>query len=125
MVQDREYISSIDQYKKPVTLDGQSAIGYRLMELITMNPGDNPLHPEMGVGLRSFRYSLNTMGRLEERIRDQINQYLHMYQITGIELFVSPDKILSIELAIGTTTYVYDTADTNSPVTIDDLSINK
>ena len=113
MVQDREYISSIDQYKKPVTLDGQSAIGYRLMELITMNPGDNPLHPEMGVGLRSFRYSLNTMGRLEERIRDQLNQYLPMYQITGIEL------------AIGTTTYVYDTADTNSPVTIDDLSINK
>ena len=123
MVQDREYISSIDQYKKPVSLDGQSAIGYRLMELITMKPGDNPLHPEMGVGLRSFRYSIDTMGKLQERIKDQIEQYLPMYLVTDIALIISPDKILSIELAIGTTTYVYDTADTNAPVTIDDLSI--
>jgi hypothetical protein len=122
MIVDKEYTSSIDQYKKPKVINGQSAIGYRLMELITMNPGDNPLHPEMGVGLRNFRYSVNTISKLQERIKDQIDTYLPMYIVTDIALVISPDKILSIEIAIGPTTFVYDTADTDKPVTIDDLT---
>lgn len=124
MIKNREYISSIDRYNKPVVLEDQQSIGYRLMELIMMNPGDNPLHPEMGVGLRDYRYGINTITDLEQRIYDQIDTYLPMYRIANVALFLSPEKILSVEIVIGDTTYVYDTNDTGNPVRLDDIEAN-
>jgi hypothetical protein len=89
-----------------------------------MNPGDNPLHPEMGVGLRDYRYGINTITDLEQRIYDQIDTYLPMYRIANVALFLSPEKILSVEIVIGDTTYVYDTNDTGNPVRLDDIEAN-
>jgi hypothetical protein len=121
MVKNREYISSIDQYNKPTVLNGDASIGFRLMELIMMNPGDNPLHPEMGVGLRDYRYGINTLTDLEQRIYDQIDTYLPMYRIANINLKLNDEKILSVEISIDDTTYVYDTADTANPITLDQI----
>lgn len=124
MIKDREYLCSINKFNKPVQVEGQKAIGYRLMELITMDPGDNPLHPEMGVGLRSFRYGIDNLSNLEKKIAEQIDQYLPMYRVTDIALVISPDKILSVEISIGDMTYVYDSAETNNPITIDEIADN-
>ena len=123
MVKNREYLCSVNNFNRPVVINDTQAIGYRLMELIMMDPGDNPLHPEMGVGLRSYRYGINTLKDLENRIAEQIATYLPMYQASNIALVLTPDKVLSVEITVGDTIYSYNTADTNNPITLEDLGL--
>ena len=117
----KEYAFGVDNFKKPGVVLGQSAIGVRLMELITMEPGDDPLHPDMGVGIKSFRFGLDNLDELEQRIEDQINTFLPFYQDVDVALVVTPDKVCNIEVKIGDTVFVYDSANAVKPIKLDDI----
>ena len=89
---DKEYTFSVNKFKKPNSVTEGNAIGTRLMELIMMEPGDDPLHPDMGVGLKTFRYGVNNL-----------------------------DKLCNIVIKIGITLYVYDSNEVTKPIKLEDI----
>ena len=122
-IKNREYTFSVDSFNKPIVVTGNDAIGTKLMQLIMMEPGDDPLHPDMGVGIKTYRYSVNTLNDLKRRVEDQITTYLPMYQSVNVAILRTPDKVVNIEINLGDITYVYDSASMSKPITLDDIQI--
>lgn len=120
-IKNREYTFGVDNYNKPNCVTGNNAIGTRLMELIMMEPGDDPLHPDMGVGLKTFRFGINNLDKLKERVESQIATYLPFYQNVNVTLIQTPDKICNIEIILGDTTYIYDSSSSTKPIKLNDL----
>lgn len=120
-IKNREYSFGVDKFNKPTVLKDKEAIGTRLMELIMMEPGDDPLHPDMGVGLRTFRYSVSNLEDLRARVQKQIETYLPFYQNADVAIIRTPDKVVNIEISLGGMKYIYDSNNTSKPITLDDL----
>lgn len=120
-IKNREYSFGVDKFNKPTVLKDKEAIGIRLMELIMMEPGDDPLHPDMGVGLRTFRYGVNNLEDLRSRVQKQIETYLPFYQNADVAIIRTPDKVVNIEISLGGMKYIYDSNNTSKPITLDDL----
>lgn len=118
----REYLFNVDKFNTPSKVEGENAVGLRLYNLIMMNPGDNPLHPSMGIGIRRYRYGLNNIDEIAKVIRAQVETFLPMYQLNDIELFYSDDHILNISIFINGTQFQYSTdMDTDQTYTLDDI----
>ena len=117
----REYYAGVDEFKQPRTVIDQEAIGARILNLFMMEPGDDPLHPDMGIGIETYRYTLDTLSDLQNRIQNQIETYLPFYQNSNISLIVTPDKLINVEITIGDYLFVYDSADTVKPISLSDL----
>lgn len=120
-IKNREYSFDVDKFNKPVVLTDKVAIGARLTELIMMEPGDDPLHPDMGVGLKTFRYGINNLEDLRSRVQSQIETYLPFYQNADIALIRTPDKVINIEISLGNMKFIYDSNKTSKPITLEDL----
>ena len=120
-IKNKEYSFGVNNFRQPASVVGPNAVGVRLMELITMEPGDDPLHPDMGVGIKSFRYGVENLDQLQERISSQIDTYLPMYQDVNIDLIVTPDKVVNIEVQIGETKFVYDSNAASKPIKLEDI----
>lgn len=120
-VVNKEYAFGVNKFNKPKTFDQNDAIGARLMELIMMEPGDDPLHPDMGVGIKSFRYTINTIDALRDRIENQIATYLPFYQNVNVVLVLTPDKLYNIEIVIGDTKFIYDSSASSKPISLEDI----
>lgn len=121
-IKNKEYACGIDKFKKPKTVEGPDAIGTRLMMIITMEPGDDPLHPEMGLGIKRYRYTIDTLDELEQNLKNQIATYLPIYQNVEISLEVTPDKLCNIVINIGDTRYIYDSNTQSKPISLDDIA---
>lgn len=120
-IKNREYSFGVNSFNKPTVVEGKNAIGARLMELIMMEPGDDPLHPEMGVGLRTYRYGVNNVDQLQTRIEEQIRTYLPFYQNVEVKLVTTPDKICNIEITLGDTVFIYDSINSSKPIILEDI----
>lgn len=120
-IKNREYSFGVDKFNKPTVVKNEAAIGTRLMELIMMEPGDDPLHPDMGVGLRTYRYGINDLEKLRSRVQSQIETYLPFYQNVDVAIIRTPDKVINIEMSLGGKKYIYDSNNTSKPITLDDL----
>ena len=117
----KEYTFGVNKSKKPNSVTEGNAIGTRLMELLMMEPGDDPLHPDMGVGIKTFRYGINNLDQLKNRVETQIATYLPFYQNVNVALIRTPDKVCNIEITIGNTLYVYDSNDVSKPIRLEDI----
>lgn len=120
-IKDREYTFSVDKYKNPNTVTDINAKALRLMELIMMEPGDDPLHPDMGVGIKSYRYSFTEIDVLEKRIADQIRTYLPFYQNIEVTGTMNKDKTINVTIKLDGVAYVYDSATSSKPITLSDI----
>lgn len=120
-VRQREYLLSVNIYNEPAKADQQSAIALLLIRLILLEPGSDPLHPMMGVGIRKYRYALNQLEELQARIEDQIATYLPEYQNATVALIRTPDKLCNIEITIDDVTYVYDSSIAPIPISLEDV----
>ena len=118
---DKEYTFGVNKFKKPNSVTEGNAIGTRLMELIMMEPGDDPLHPDMGVGLKTFRYGVNNLDKLKARVENQIATYLPFYKNVNVAIIRTPDKVCNIEITIGNTLYVYDSNEVTKPIKLEDI----
>lgn len=116
-VRQREYLLSVNKYNEPSVVDGTNAIALLLMRLILKNPGSDPLHPDLGVGLEHYRYGLD-LDKLVDRIQDQIETYLPNFQDADVSLVRHGDThLLDIYITTGNVTYVYDsTQEGNIPI---------
>ena len=120
-VRQREYLLSVNIYNEPAKADQQSAIALLLIRLILLEPGSDPLHPLMGVGIRKYRYALNQLEELQKRIEDQIATYLPEYQNATVALIRTPDKLCNIAITIDDVTYVYDSSIAPIPISLEDV----
>lgn len=120
-IKDKEYTFGVNKFKKPNSVTEGNAIGTRLMELIMMEPGDDPLHPDMGVGLKTFRYGINNLDSLKSRVEDQIATYLPFYQNVNVAIITTPDKVCNIEITIGNTLYIYNSNEVTKPIKLEDI----
>ena len=120
-VKRREYLFTTNQYNEPVTVTDKSAVALLLVRLILLNPGSDPLHPDMGVGIRDYRYSLDQLKELKEKIEEQIDLFLPDFQSAIVALVGTPDRICNIEITIDDTVYVYDSATAPKPIKLEDI----
>jgi hypothetical protein len=115
-LKNREYLLSVDQYNNPYTVEGSEAVALNLVRLLLLEPNSDPLRPDMGVGLKNYRYAL-TLDELNNRIADQIATYLPQYQNAKVNIIRTSDRVANIEISINDVTYIYDS--TTMPVSID------
>ena len=124
-VRQREYLFNINNFNKPEKVEGTEAIGLLLIRLILLNPGSDPLHPDMGVGLINYRYALNRTDELKDRIDEQIATYMPEFSNAQVEIVeITSEKVCNIEITIGDTTYVYDSTVAPIPISLDDIKSN-
>ena len=121
-VRQREFLFSTNEYNEPEKVTGKSAIALLLVRLILLEPGSDPLRPEMGVGIRDYRYSLDQLKELKKKIEEQVEAFLPDYQDATVALIGTPDKVCNIEIAIGDTVYVYDSSTAPKPIQIADMA---
>lgn len=120
-IMNREYLFAVTEKNEPRVLTGTEAVGMYLIELITKRPGSDPLHPEMGVGIDRYRYGIDNLEDLRKKIEDQIETYLPMYSGADVILVETPDHMVNIEISIGDTIYVYDSASAPIPITLQNM----
>jgi hypothetical protein len=118
----KEYLLTTDEFKNPKVLTGSIATGILITRLLLLNPGTNPLHPDMGVGIGpKYRFITESeMSNLQDRIESQMNIYLPTDLITDIKinLDIKESKYLSIRITVNEDAYIYDTEDSDTPIQV-------
>lgn len=110
-VKKREYMLSVDNLSKPRVTEGPEAIAFLLIRLLLLNPGSDPLHPDMGVGLEEYRFCIGKLDELEQRIKDQIEMFLPEFLYSEVRIVqITEEKICNLEITIDDITYVYDSS---------------
>lgn len=121
MIKEKEYCLSVDNFKQPRVYENQQAIAILLTRLILLEPGSDPLHPDMGVGVVNYRYGLGKLDELKNRVNDQIKVYLPCFTSPQVDITITEDKLCNIEIRIDDTLYVYDSAEAPIKITLDSL----
>lgn len=120
-----EHLLTTDEYLEPKTIKGADAYGTLLFRLLVLQPGENPLHPRMGVGLGpKYRFmSEDDIEPLRTRIQEQIETYLpgEFLGCTVVLNLKENTKYLQIIIIADETKFVYDTENSSTPIEINDL----
>ena len=121
----KEYLLTTNEFKEPASVSDQEAFAILLLRLFLLQPGTNPLHPEMGVGLvPKYRFiTTDDLSTLRDRISDQIKTYFPESFAADVEvrLKIKPSKYLSIIVIANGESYVYDTEDSETPVQLSEV----
>ena len=125
-VKQREYLLTIDQFNNPAIVEGKEAISILLSRILILEPGSDPLHPDMGVGIKNYRFNSkkDNFSQLEKIIKNQLDTYLPDFANSEIEMVITPDHILQVEITIGDTTYIYNSEPDDSNSTLNDITIS-
>ena len=118
----REYLLKFDNFGNAKILTDQPAIACLLTRLILLEPGTNPLFPEMGVGIVSkYRYlGEDQEPNLKRDIQTQINRYLPEANCTDVVLIYNDDKSVDLEITVNGEVFLYQSK-TLSPITLEDI----
>lgn len=121
-----EYLLSFNKYNTPKTVTGKAATALLIARLILLEPGSDPLHPEMGVGIRRFRHGNKetVLEELQKEVERQIVQYLPEYQYVFVDFVVTDDHILNFQISIDDEMFIYESGNTDTPIFMDDLINN-
>ena len=125
-VKQREYLLTVDEFSNPQVVEGKSAVALLLSRLILLEPGSDPLHPGMGVGIRRYRFNSNkdNLQTLQKAIEKQVDTYLPSFQGSEVQLIMNDDKTMNINITVGDTTYVYS-SEVEDPIdTLAELKLN-
>jgi hypothetical protein len=120
-VKRKEYLFSVNDFNEPQVITDRDAVGLLLVRLIMLDPGSDPLHPTMGVGIKKYRYGLDNLNTLKTAIENQINTFLPQFEDVDVTLILTPDKVCNIEITVNNTVYVYDSNTAPIPITLSDL----
>ena len=124
-IKQKVYLFSVNEFKEPSTLIDRQAIALSLMQLILLEPGTDPLHPSMGVGVKKYRFvTQDKIDTLCSEIQSQIQTYLPEYQNATVSVEVTKEKLLNISIAIDDAVYIYDSANSPVPITLNDIQNN-
>lgn len=123
MAKEVEYLFSTNNFNNAVKLTGKQAVATLLTRLILMEPGTDPLHPTMGVGIVSkYRYLYpSSEAELKKNIESQISQFLPNLSSASVDIKYNDDKTVNIEITIDDVIYVYDSNKSGTPITLQSL----
>lgn len=84
----KEPLMTINQFQRPIELEGTDAQIMLITRLILLDPGTIQTHPDMGVGLVSmYRYTVDVdLDKLRNRIQSQISKYLPMFTTVQVKV---------------------------------------
>ena len=119
MIKEREYLLSTTVLNQPEVFEKQQAIAMLLMRLILLNPGSDPLHPDMGVGIVNYRYAMGRLDELKDRVAKQINTYLPCFPAGNVEIVINEDNTCDIVITINDDQYRYSSKEAPVPITIE------
>ena len=122
----KECLLSTNEFLEPKVVEGSDAYGILLTRLLLLQPGTNPLHPGMGVGLGpKYRFiSEDDMATLQSIIQEQVNTYLPSNFMNAVKAYIEikpNSKYLQITIFADDTKYVFDTENSNTPIELSDL----
>lgn len=122
----KEYLLSTNEYMEPAVVKGSTAYAVLLTRLLLLQPGTNPLHPAMGVGLGpKYRFiSEDDIPNLQTHIQEQIDTYLPTEFLSSTKVLLTlkeNSKYLIITIIADDTKFVYDTENSNTPIELSDL----
>jgi len=119
-----EYLLSVNKFNTPRNITGKAATALKIARLILLEPGSDPLHPEMGVGIRKYRHghSTDVISEISKEVENQIIQYLPEYQYTHVDFIVTEDKILNFQITVDDQTFIYESGNTDMPIFLDNLA---
>lgn len=121
----KEYLLTTNIYSEPEVLNGADAYAVLLTRLLLLEPGTNPLHPDMGVGIGpKYRFlSQEDMPALQTRIQNQVNTYLpsDFLMVTEAYLEIKPSGYLQIIVVADDQKFIFDTENSNTPIQLSDL----
>ena len=110
-----ERLLSKNSFENPTILKDNDAAVVCIIRLITMDPGTDPLHPDMGVGLfTNYKYSFTD--EVKSKLRSHINEQIQTYipKLSGVSVSIE-SRIASIHITIQfNSTIVTVIADTES-----------
>lgn len=106
----KEYHLSSDNFDEPKITTGKKAIGVLLVRLLLLEPGTNPVRPEMGVGLASrYRYiSEDNLAILQKDIKTQIRTYLYPFPNLNVQIQLKNHQLI-LTIIIDNSTYNFIT----------------
>lgn len=104
----KEYVFGSNDFYQPKEIIGKKAVALLIVRLILLEPGTDPMRPEMGVGLVSkYRYMFpEKLADLKKDISNQLQIFLPQYQMTPIKLSVEDSKLI-IEITVDDSVYKY------------------
>jgi len=120
----REYHVTVDDFKQPKKSEGRKAIGVLIIRLILLEPGTDPVRPEMGLGIVSkYRYmQKDGMDELASNLQQQLSKYLVPYSNVTVEMTMNDNLQLTFDIHIDESTYKYITSQQESnKITISEL----
>ena len=121
----KEYLLTTNEFMVPDSVKGSDAYGLLLLRLLLLQPGQNPLHPGMGVGLGpKYRFiTEDNMNMLQDRVQNQIDTYLSQdFTVkTTVYMEIKPSHYLKIIITADDTDYIYDTEESDTPIELSDL----
>ena len=119
-VKKREYLCSVNKVNEPIIEKEQRAIALLLLRLILLDPGSDPLHPDMGVGIRKYRFTVETLEELRLRVANQIATYLPDFSASRVEITINENRTCNVEITIDDTIYTYDSNNAPYAITLSD-----
>ncbi len=122
MIKEREYLLSVNEFNQPEVLTQRDAIAMLLMRLILLNPGSDPLHPEMGIGIINYRYAMGKLDELKSRVSEQISTYLPCFPAGKVDIEIVGDHFCDILITINDTVYRYSSQEAPIPITLDSVT---
>ena len=110
-----ESLMATDMYNNPKVVKNEDALAILLLRLLIMEPGTDPMHPEMGIDAPG-RFNYSTESDLEDlkmEISKQIVTYLPNYQNSTIDV-TNEDGELHLRISVDDTVFSYTTSSTPS-----------
>lgn len=120
----REYHLSVNEFNQPKKSEKAEAIGVLLVRLILLEPGTNPVRPDMGLGIVSrFRYGMETdIPAVAAELKRQIDKYLPEFQNVSVKITTNSSKELVFDINIDNDIYKYVTSQQeNNQISITEL----
>jgi hypothetical protein len=118
----KEYLLSTNNFGEPRVLDENDARGINLLRLLLMTQGHNPLFPKMGCNLTLYKHiPSDEVPTLETTITEQVNNYLPECLADTVELSVSTNNYLIINITCKDVKYIFNSEDTSYPITLDQI----
>lgn len=92
----KEYHLTTNDFKEPKITTGKKAVGVLLVRLILLEPGTDPVRPNMGLGIVSkYRYiTEDKLGTLQKDLKNQIRTYLYPFQTVNVQIKLENHQLI-------------------------------
>ena len=89
-----EFPLKYDDTYAPIT-DMEESLQKNFENLLMTNPGEWPMNPDIGIGLKSYlfeNYGSPELSKLKERVQKQLDRYLPSIRLISLEFVAGPEQ---------------------------------